>query len=457
MTGKADVMNDSPWKNNLETLYQLELERFRQRIPKSMALHERGKAVMPNGVPVTWMVSLHEHPPIFVAEGAGAYLLDVDGNRYLDMNHADLSMSCGYAHPAIVSATCDQVSRGSQFLLPGQVAIDVSELLAARFGLPKWQYTLSASMANRECIKVARAHTGRERVLVFDGSYHGHIPETLDAVSTQAGHPNPAESVSIPFNDLDALQHMLRTREFALVLLEPAMTNISLVRPEPGFLQGVRQICTAYGTLLLADETHTHVCAWGGLTRAWGIDPDFVVVGKSIAGGIPMGAYGMRDEIATTLERNTKHERWPEEGSGGLALGGTLFGYPLALAATRAVLTEILTPEAHVRTSERGARMADGLDMIAQRNALPWSAFRLYCRSGICFSQTPPRNAAEATEKADFQLNRYQRLFMANRGVWEAIPTSGAAVSFVMTDKDIAFYLEVFERMVKSLGQSRRD
>jgi glutamate-1-semialdehyde 2,1-aminomutase len=444
MTGKADVMNDSPWKNKLEALYQLELDRFRQRIPKSLGLHERGKAVMPNGVPVTWMVSLHEHPPIFVAEGAGAYLLDVDGNRYLDMNHADQSMSCGYAHPAIVSATCAQVSRGSQFLMPGQVAIDVSKILAARFGLPKWQYTLSASIANKECIKLARAHTGRNRVLVFDGSYHGHIPETLDAVS-------------IPFNDLDALQHILRTREFALVLLEPAMTNISLVKPEPGFLEGLRQICTAYGTLLLADETHTHVCAWGGLTRDWNIDPDFVVAGKSIAGGIPMGVYGMRDEIATTLERNTDHDRWPEEGSGGLALGGTLFGYPLALAAARAVLTEVLTPEAHVRTSERGARLADGLDMIAQRNALPWSAFRLYCRSGICYSQTPPRNAAEAAQKADFQLNRYQRLFMANRGVWEAIPTSGAAVSFVMTDKDIAYYLEVFERMVKSLGQARQD
>ena len=450
-------MNNSPWKNNLDALHRLEMERFRQRIPKSLASHERGKAVMPNGVPVTWMVGLYDHPPIFVAEGAGAYLLDVDGNRYLDMNHADLSMSCGYAHPAVVSAVCEQVSKGSQFLLPSQLAIDVAELLGKRFALPKWQYTLSASMANKECIKIARAHTGRKRVLVFDGSYHGHIPETLDAMSPEGGQATPAESVSIPFNDLDALQHVLRTREFALILLEPAMTNISLVKPEPGFLQGLRQMCTAYGTLLLADETHTHVCAWGGLTREWSIDPDFVVVGKAIAGGIPMGVYGMRDEIAITLERNTDHDRWPEAGSGGLPLGGTLFGYPLAIAATRAVLTEILTPEAHVRASELGARLADGLDMIAGRYALPWSAFRLYCRSGICYSQTAPRTAVEATAIADYQLNRYQRVFMANRGIWEAIPTSGAAVSFVMTEKDIALYLEVFERMVKSLGQSRRD
>ena len=451
------MMNNPPWKNNLDALHRLEMERFRQRIPKSLALHERGKAVMPNGVPATWMVGLHDHPPIFVAEGAGAYLLDVDGNRYLDMNHADLSMSCGYAHPAVVSAVCAQVSKGSQFLLPSQLAIDVSELLGARFGLPKWQYTLSASMANKECIKIARAHTGRKRVLVFDGSYHGHIPETLDAMSAEAEQAKLAESVSIPFNDLDALQHMLRTREFALILLEPAMTNISLVKPEPGFLQGMRQLCTAYGTLLLSDETHTHVCAWGGLTREWSIDPDFVVVGKAIAGGIPMGTYGMRDEIAATVERNTDYDRWPEEGSGGLALGGTLFGYPLALAATRAVLTEILTPEAHVRTSELGTRLADGLDAIVERHGLPWSAFRLYCRSGICYSQTPPRTAAEATEMADFQLNRYQRLFMANRGIWEAILSSGAAVSFVMTEKDIALYLEVFEQMVKSLGQARPD
>jgi glutamate-1-semialdehyde aminotransferase len=171
--------------------------------------------------------------------------------------------------------------------MPGQVAIDVSQLLAARFGLPKWQYTLSASMANKECIKVARAHTGRKRVLVFDGSYHGHIPETLDAVSGQAGNPILAESVSIPFNDLDALQHMLRTREFALVLLEPAMTNISLVRPEPGFLQGVRQICTAYEPA--AGRRDPYACGAWAASPGHGALTGFRGGGQSIASGIPMG------------------------------------------------------------------------------------------------------------------------------------------------------------------------
>lgn len=436
---------------DIENLYRAETALFRQRIPNSLALHARGKAVMPNGVPMTWMVGLYDHPPIFMGRGEGAYLVDVDGNRYLDMNHADMSMSCGYGHEEIVAAVTAQVSSGSQFLLPTELAIEVSELLVARFGLPKWQYTLSASMANKECIKIARAHTSREHVLVFDGSYHGHIPESLDAKPFNEVHGLRPESVTIPYNDLDVLEQMLCTRGFALVLLEPAMTNISLVKPDPGFLTGVRELCDRYGTLLLIDETHTHVCAYGGLTREWSIAADFVVAGKAIAGGIPMGVYGMREEIAGTLRLNTERDRWPEDYPAGLALGGTLFGYPLALAAAKAVLTEILTPQAHQRAAELGAYLADGLDKIASSHVLPWSAFRLYCRTGICFAPTPPRNALEARERADFRLNRYQRLFMANRGIWEAVLTAGPVVSFVMTNKDVDFYLDVFEQMVRSI------
>ena len=444
----------------LDGLYRVETELFKSRIPKSLDLWNRGKMCMPSGVPCSWMVASYDHPPIFMQKGEGAYLTDVDGNRYLDMNHADMSMSCGYGHPGIVAAVAGQAKDGSQFLLPHALAIEVSGLLAERFGLPKWQYTLSASLANKECARIARKHTQRERVLVFSGSYHGHIAETLDARALQRATGArtdifPKGSDSIPFNDLEVLDRALKSGRYALVMMEPAMTNCSLVAPLPGFIKGVRECCSRCGTLLLVDETHTHVCAWGGLTREWGIARDFVTLGKSIAGGIPMGVYGMTDALADTVAANTLQDRWPEEDEDRLPLGGTLFGYPLALAAARAALTEVLTPEGHRRCAELGRRLADGLDTITAERGLPWSAFRLYCRSGICYARRPPANAREASRLGDYRLNRYQRLFMANRGVWEAIVTAGPAVSFAMHASDVDLYLRVFAEMLDSLPRAQ--
>ena len=439
-------------RRRMDSLYEAELERFIAERPRSAEKLERARRSMPSGVPMPWMSGLYAHPTLFAKEGKGAYFSDIDGHRYLDMNHADMSMSCGFAPRSVVDAVSEQVACGSQFLLPTEVSIDVSELLADRFDLPFWQYTLSATAANTEAIRIARTATDRRGVLTFDGGYHGLIDDTMDA-TREGGFPPGRwpDSVMVQYNDLDAIERVLRERSTACVMVEPAITNINLVMPDSSFHKSLRDLARRYGSLLVVDETHTHVCAWGGLTRAWGLEPDLLVLGKSIAGGIPLGVYGMTEPLARICEENNAKDEWPTGGSTSLLLGGTLHGNPLGLVGARAVLREILTPEAHARTAELGGYLADGIERIAKQAALPWSAHRLYCRTGVCYAAQAPRNAIEASRAADFGLNRLHRVYLANRGIWEAIVTAGPAVSFAAERGDIDRYLEVFGELVGAI------
>lgn len=439
-------------RQKIDSLHEAELARFIAERPRSAERLERARRSMPSGVPMPWMSGLYAHPPLYVREGKGAYFTDIDGHRYLDMNHADMSMSCGFAPQPVVDAVSDQVARGSQFLLPTEVSIEVSELLADRFELPFWQYTLSATSANTEAIRIARAATGRRGVLTFDGGYHGLLDDTMDAIRENEFPPGRwPNSVMVQYNDLEAVERVLRERTTACVMVEPAVTNVNLVKPDSGFHKSLRDLARTYGALLVIDETHTHVCAWGGLTRAWGLEPDLLVMGKSIAGGIPLGVYGMTKSLARVCEENNERDEWPTGGSTSLLLGGTLHGNPLGLVGARAVLREILTPEAHARTAELGGRLADGIERIAKDAALPWSAHRLYCRTGVCYAEQAPRNALEASRAADFGLNCLHRVYLANRGIWEAIVTAGPAVSFAAERSDIDRYLEVFEQLVEAI------
>ena len=245
------------------------------------------------------------------AEGQGAYLTDVDGHRYLDMNIADMSMFCGYAPEPVVRAVSDRVARGTQFMLPSEESVWVAEELARRWGLPKWQFTLSASQANTEVLRVARVATGRDVVLLFDGRYHGHFDEGLVTVRDgraefeEAGPPREAlkRVRMVPFNDADAVRDALAPRDVAVVLTEPAMTNNQgLIQPVDGFHEALRAAATETGTLLAFDETHTLVSGPGGLVRRWGLQADMVSAGKSIAGGIPLGAWGMTEPLAKIVE-----------------------------------------------------------------------------------------------------------------------------------------------------------
>jgi glutamate-1-semialdehyde 2,1-aminomutase len=425
-------------------LLDRERERFVTERPRTRELHERAARSFPSGVPMQWFHETEDHPLLYVAEGKGAHFTDVDGHRYLDVNIADMSMFCGYAPDPVVRAASERVARGTQFLLPNEDAIWVGEELARRWGLPKWQFTLSASQANTEVLRLARVATGREIVLMFDGRYHGHFDEGL--VTVTDGHPvleeagPPREAVGrvrmVPFNDPDAVRAALASRDVAVVLTEPAMTNNQgLIQPMDGFHEALRAACTETGTLLAYDETHTLVSGPGGLVRRWALRPDFVSAGKSIAGGVPLGVWGMTEPLADVIER-------AHDGTS-VALGGTLFANPLSMAASRAALAEVLTDEAYERTAALGARMADGLEAAIGRAGLPWTVHRLYARSGVSFAPRHPRNAEEARRIKIPAFTALWRLFLANRGVWEAIPGAGPTVSVPCTAGDVDRYCAV--------------
>ena len=323
-----------------------ELERFAELRPRGMAMLEEARRAMPNGVPTTWMATLYEHPPVVVDRGEGAGFTDVDGNRYLDFNLADTSMFAGHGVEAVARAAAERVAGGSQFLLPTEDALAVAAELARRFGLPFWQYTLSATLANGEAIRLARAATGRDIVLMFDGKYHGHADELLGEIGDAGSRPRVAACRAdatrhvrlAQFNDLEAVERELAGGDVACVLAEAAVTNTGVILPREGFHDGLRRLASERGALLMVDETHTLVAGPGGLTAHWGLEPDILVLGKAIAGGIPLGAYGMTAPIAEQLERGPATSYGEE-----VATGGTLFGNALSLAAARVTLTEVLT------------------------------------------------------------------------------------------------------------------
>jgi glutamate-1-semialdehyde 2,1-aminomutase len=444
-------------RKKLNDLFIAETSRFTKNHSKSIALYERARQSMPNGVPMTWLMVFNTFPAPFVETASGAYFTDVDGHRYLDMNVADMSMCTGYAPEPVVEAISARMAAGGhQFLLPTEEAIVVSETLAERFGLPFWQYTLSASTANTEAIRLARSYTGKEKVLLFDGKYHGHIDATLVALNKGvnivegAGLPSHCADTAdiVQFNDLDATESALKNGNIACIMTEPALTNCGVIMPEDFFLDSLRNLADQYGALLIIDETHTHVCAYGGLTRAWQLKPDVLVIGKSLSAGIPVGAYGLSRELATHFEAVTD-TGLPHNDR--LATGGTLFANPLSMIAARVTLASLLTEPNQERTAKLGGYLADGMERIFDHYEQDWTVHRLYCRSGFTCASQLPRNVLEREEHFDPLLADCQRIFMANRGIWEAITTAGPTVSIAASKSDVDFYLNVFEQFLSRL------
>jgi glutamate-1-semialdehyde 2,1-aminomutase len=368
-------------RDRLAAVHARERATFGRRSRRSAELTERARRHLPDGVPMAWMAGLYDHRPIYVAHGDGCRFTDADGNAYVDFNQADLSASCGFAPPAVLDAIAERAARGLQFLLPVEEGIEAAELLAERYGLPAWQFTLSASGANAEAIRVARNRTGRELIVVFGGHYHGHLDDTLVTGDENGARPellgvNPratADTRLVPFNDLEALERVLARGGVAAVITEPALTNVGIVMPADGFHAGLRALAREHGALVILDETHTQTSAFGGLTRAWSLEPDVVTLGKSLGGGVPIGAYGMTDDLRDWMERH----RDTYGRAAGLATGGTTYANPLSLAAAVAVLRHIQTPEAFERTTALGTQLADGIDAAATRHRLAWRAHRL--------------------------------------------------------------------------------
>jgi glutamate-1-semialdehyde 2,1-aminomutase len=441
-------------RERLERLREHEAARFTELRPRGTAALKRAKARMPNGVPMSWMASLHDHPPIFVERANGGTFADIDGNTYVDFNLADMSMFTGYGVATLVRAVADQMWAGSQFLLPTADAEAVAEQLGDRFGLPAWQFTLSSTLANTEAIRVARAFTNRTDVLMFDGKYHGHADELLGELHGGTVSPDglgvPRDATRhvrvVQYNDLEAVERELAGEQTACVLVEPAITNVGVIQPAEDFHNGLRQMTTATGTLLVLDETHTLASGPGGLTAHWGLEPDILVIGKSIAGGVPLGAYGMTQPVARVLETH-RGASWGEQ----VATGGTLFANALSMAAARATLEQVLTDEAYEHAAALGRTLADGIEAIGAAHGMQWRAHRLFNRSGYTHASELPTNAIEARQTFDIELYDLQRLYMANRGVWEAINSAGPACGIQTSVTDVDRYLEVLDALLGEL------
>ncbi|MBL9045843.1 MAG: aminotransferase class III-fold pyridoxal phosphate-dependent enzyme [Tabrizicola sp.] len=433
----------------MQALLQAETERFHATRPRSAALLARAAKVMPDGVPMPWMVWLYDHAPPFVTGGDGSRFRDADGFDYTDFNLADLSNTLGYGDTRVSRAVARQAGIGLQSLLPSENAITLSERLAERTGMPFWQYALSASVANTEVFRIARALTGRRKVLAFSGAYHGHLDATLVEVAAD-GSVQPSalgllaevarETVSVPFNDLDAFRAALAKGDIAAVITEPALTNSTLVLPDPGFLEEARRLTRAAGALFVLDETHTWQLAHGGLKRPMRLDCDVLVLGKGLGSGAALGMYGMTAPVAEGLRAGRDGRL---DGQRGIATGGTIHGNPLSTAAALAMLEEVQTEAGYARISALGARLADGIDAMIQARGLPWRAFRTGPRSGFCLTPDLPRSYAETLPSMHRGFNAARRVFMANRGVWDAIYSAGPQVGFSHDAEDIDRYLAV--------------
>src|SRR3990172_1271073 len=374
---------------------------FIKNHPKSKELFERAKASLLNGVPMNWMVRWASPFPVFVESASGAHFVDVDRRKYLDLCLGDTGAMTGHAPQATVDAISEQVRKGLTYMLPTENAIWVGEELKRRFGLPYWQIAMTATDANRFAIRLARQITKRPLILVFNWCYHGTVDETFITLNNGAAGPrpgnigpavNPAVTTRvIEFNDLPALEAALEPRDVACVLAEPAMTNIGIIHPDPGYHDALREMARRTGTLVIIDETHTICAGPGGYTKAHNLQPDMLTIGKPIAGGFPAAAYGFNEEVAERINANTDRDNADVGG-----IGGTLSSNALALAAIRATLGSVLTQEAYDHTIPLAERFTDGVRSVIEEYELPWNVTRLGCRAEYWFRPTPARNGGEA-------------------------------------------------------------
>jgi glutamate-1-semialdehyde aminotransferase len=420
-----------------------ELDRFAASHPRSGELREAAKGALLSGVPMNWMTRWPGAWPVVFERAAGASLTDVDGNTYVDFCLGDTGAMAGHSPAPTVAAAQKRLDDGITTMLPSEDAGPVGAEMSRRFGLRHWQFSLTATDANRFALRLCREITERPKILVFNHCYHGSVDETvatLDAEGNPAprvgnvGPPVPIEETTrvVEWNDAEALERELAHGDVACVLAEPALTNISIVLAEPGFHETMRRLTREAGTLLIIDETHTLCCGPGGYTQAEGLEPDLMTIGKAIAGGVPVGAYGMTDEVAARVLGKTI---WDAADVGGV--GGTLAGNALSLAAVRATLGEVLTEAAFERMIGLGERFAAGCDEVIAEFGLPWQATRLGCRVEYMFSPTPPRDGGEAAAAFDTPLDALLHLYMLNRGVLMTPFHMMALMSPATTEADV--------------------
>ena len=444
-------------RTRLAKLMAIEEKRFLKTHPKSGELFEKAKLSMPGGVPMSWMSKWPGAYPVFVEEAKGASFIDVDGNTYIDFCLGDTGSMTGHSPTATVTAIREQVGRGLSTMLPTQDAAIVSAELAQRFKLPLWQFTVSATDANRHAIRYARMVTSKQKIIVIDRCYHGSVDETFatlnnkgKTVSREGNIGAPVEldltTRVVPFNDLSAMKKALAHDDVAAILMEPAMTNVGIVLPVDGYLRGVEKLARDFGAMLIIDETHTISVGPGGMTADLGLTPDFLTIGKAIGGGFPTGAFGMQQHVADSIKKLVDLEVIDTGG-----IGGTLAANALSIAAMRATLTKVLTKENFDQMIKLGNRWADGVEETIYKYKLPWTVNRLGARAEYMFSKTTPKTGRDAADAGDFELEQYIHLRMLNDGFLITPFHNMALISPDTTSTDVDTHTAAFAKMCSEL------
>ncbi len=440
-----------------ERLLERELERFQREHPRSAQLAERAHSSLLAGVPMHWMVRWPGGFPLFASEASGAHFRDVDGIEYVDFCLGDTGAMTGHSPEPVARAVAEQAARGITLMLPSEDALRVGEELSRRFGLPRWQFALTATDANRFAIRLARLVTGRPKVLVFNWCYHGTVDETFATLRDgrvverhgNLGPPVPLDETTrvVEWNDVDALERELAHGDVACVLTEPVLTNVGIVHPEPGFHEALRELTRSAQTLLIVDETHTLCAGPGGYTTKHGLEPDLLTVGKAIGSGIPAAAYGFSAEVAERVGAAIGRD---ESDIGGV--GGTLAGNVLSLAAMRATLEHVLTDEAFAHMIQLGERFEQGVQAAIDDASLPWHVTRLGARVEYLFRAERPVNGSEAAAGGDHLLDRLIHLYALNRGILLTPFHNMALMSPATTEADVDLHTEVFGEAVRELA-----
>jgi glutamate-1-semialdehyde 2,1-aminomutase len=429
----------------LAKLRAREDETFLERTPKARDTFESAQKMLLNGVPMPWMGDWGSSHPIFVDKAFGNRVIDIDGNAYIDFCLGDTGAMFGHAPLPTVEAVTRQVRNGITTMMPSLDALEVGRELAARFGLPLWQFAMTATEANRYVIRICRILTGRPKVLSMNECYHGSLDETLPHVGPDGrlelrskfdmnpGVPKEALSRVVEFNDVEALERALAHEDCACVLAEPVMTNCGMVLPAPGYHEKLRELCTKYRSYLVIDETHTFSNGYGGYTRNHGLKPDFITLGKAIAGGIPVAVYGFTCEVGRAINDTFGHEGVSDP----VGIGGTLSGNAFAIAAVRETLRNVATKAAFEKMFAGQNRLSDGLAAVLKKHGVPWSVARSGARCELQFMPTEPQTGTEAKNHFDWDLMYYTHIFLANRGLLITPFHNMMLVPPMATDEDI--------------------
>jgi glutamate-1-semialdehyde 2,1-aminomutase len=444
-------------RERAERLLERELALFDELHPRSRELSERARASLLAGVPMHWMVRWPGSHAVYAATASGARVRDVDGIEYVDLCLGDTGAMTGHSPEPVVRVLAERVARGITTMLPSEDAVWVGEELSRRFGVGRWQFALTATDANRFALRLARLVTRKPKVLVFNWCYHGTVDESFATLRDgrvveregNLGAPVELEVTTrvVEWNDVDALERELAHGDVACVLAEPALTNIGIVLPEPGFHDALRELTRRHGTLLAIDETHTLCAGPGGYTRAHSLEPDIVTVGKAIGSGIPSAAYGFTADVAEQIEVAIGRD---DSDVGGV--GGTLAANALSLAAMRATLSEVLTDAAFARMIELGERFEQGVGAAVEEAGLPWHVTRLGCRAEYLFRAERPRTGSEAAAGANPLLDRLIHLYALNRGILLTPFHNMALMSPATTEADVDRHTEVFREAVGELA-----